>query len=105
MPFLLQRSKGDDDKRGAQSLISVPPCDEPPRPADEILALLLAGSLAALANPWIAGKLTQGILNGPQPDLPSFQLILLSWFALLVVKSLLGFGSSWLVGTNESAWS
>jgi len=68
-----------------------------------ILALLLAGSLAALANPWIAGKLTQSILNGPQPDLPAFQLILLGWFTLLTVKSLLSFASSFLVGsTGES---
>ncbi len=65
-----------------------------------ILALLLAGSLAALANPWIAGKLTQSILDGPQPDLPAFQLILLGWFALLTVKSLLGFASSYLVGST-----
>ena len=65
-----------------------------------ILALLLAGSAVALANPWIAGKLTQSIIGGPQPDLPSFQLILLGWFALLAFKSLLGFGSSWLVGST-----
>ena len=65
-----------------------------------ILALLLAGSLASLANPWIAGKLTQSILSGPQPDLPSFQLILLAWFVLLAVKSLLSFASSYLVGST-----
>ena len=65
-----------------------------------ILALLLAGSLASLANPWIAGRLTQSILNGPQADLPAFQLILLAWFVLLAVKSLLSFASSYLVGST-----
>ena len=65
-----------------------------------ILVLLLAGSLASLANPWIAGRLTQSILNGPQADLPTFQLILLAWFALLAVKSLLSFASSYLVGST-----
>ena len=65
-----------------------------------ILTLLLAGSMAALANPWIAGLLTQSILAGPEPDLPSFQLILLGWFALLAVKSLLNFASSYLVGSS-----
>ncbi|MFC1695161.1 ABC transporter ATP-binding protein [Pseudomonadota bacterium] len=65
-----------------------------------ILALLLAGSLASLANPWIAGKLTQSILGGAQPDLPSFQLILVGWFLLLAIKSLLGFASSYLVGST-----
>ena len=67
-----------------------------------ILLLLLAGSLASLANPWLAGKLTQAILAGPEPDLPALQLILLAWFALLIVKSLLGFASSYLVaGTGQ----
>ena len=65
-----------------------------------ILGLLLASSLAALANPWIAGKLTQSILGGPQADLPSFQLILLVWFVLLAIKSLLGFATSYLVGST-----
>jgi len=63
-----------------------------------ILALLLADSAVALANPWIAGLLTKSLLNGAQTDLPAFQVILLGWFALLAVKSLLGFASSYLVG-------
>ena len=67
-----------------------------------ILLLLLASSLASLASPWLAGKLTQAILAGPELDLPALQLILLAWFALLVVKSLLGFASSYLVaGTGQ----
>jgi len=67
-----------------------------------ILLLLLASSLASLASPWLAGKLTQAILAVPAPDLPALQLILLAWFALLIVKSLLGFASSYLVaGTGQ----
>jgi FeS assembly ATPase SufC len=65
-----------------------------------ILLLLLAGSLVSLANPWIAGQLTQSILDGPEAHLPSFQLILLAWFVLLIIRSLLGFASSYLVGST-----
>ena len=65
-----------------------------------ILALLLAGSVIALANPWIAGLLTQSILNGEESSLPSFQFILLAWFGLLIIRSLLGFASSYLVGST-----
>jgi len=68
-----------------------------------ILALLLADSAAALANPWIAGMLTQSILQGNTSGLPDFQWILLGWFGLLTVKSLLGFGSSYLVGSTGEA--
>jgi ABC-type multidrug transport system fused ATPase/permease subunit len=64
-----------------------------------ILALLLADSAAALANPWIAGLLTRSILEGDTGALPAFQWILLGWFILLTVKSLLGFASGYLVGS------
>ena len=63
-----------------------------------ILALLLADSAAALANPWIAGLLTKSILENATGTLPSFQWILLAWFGLLAVKSLLGFASGLLDG-------
>jgi len=65
-----------------------------------ILALLLAASAAALANPWLAGMLTKSILEGSESKLPAFQLILLAWFGLLAIKSLLGFASSYLVGST-----
>ncbi len=65
-----------------------------------ILALLLADSAAALANPWIAGLLTKSILAEGGVALPDFQLILLAWFALLAVKSLLSFASSYLLGST-----
>jgi ABC-type multidrug transport system fused ATPase/permease subunit len=65
-----------------------------------ILALLLADSAVALANPWIAGLLTKSILENATGTLPSFQWILLAWFGLLAVKSLLGFASSYLIGAT-----
>lgn len=68
-----------------------------------ILALLLADSAAALANPWIAGLLTQSILEGDAAKLPAYQWILLAWLGLLAVKSLLGFASSYLVGSTGEA--
>jgi hypothetical protein len=40
-----------------------------------ILALFLANSAAALANPWIAGLLTRSILQEDQRGLPAFQWI------------------------------
>jgi ABC-type multidrug transport system fused ATPase/permease subunit len=65
-----------------------------------ILALLLADSAAALANPWIAGMLTKSLLEGEESALPAFQLILLAWFGLLAFKGLLGFASAYLVGST-----
>jgi ATP-binding cassette subfamily B protein len=68
-----------------------------------ILLLLLANSAAALASPWMAGLLTKSILGGNESGLPAFQLILLAWLALLAVKSLLSFSTSYLIGgTGEN---
>ncbi len=68
-----------------------------------ILALLLADSMTALAMPWMAGMLTKSILGGEESGLPAFQFILVAWFCLLAVKSLLSFGSSYLIGgTGEN---
>jgi len=68
-----------------------------------ILVLLVADSAAALASPWIAGMLTKSLLGGDESGLPAFQLILLAWFGLLAIKSLLGFSSSFLIGgTGEN---
>jgi ABC-type multidrug transport system fused ATPase/permease subunit len=63
-----------------------------------IMTLLLVNSAVALTNPWIAGLLTKSLLEGKAGGLPAFQLILLAWFGLLAVKSLLGFASSYLIG-------
>ena len=68
-----------------------------------ILALLLTDSAAALASPWLAGMLTKSILEGGESRLPAFQLILFAWFGLLAVKSLLGFVSSYLVGSTGAS--
>ena len=68
-----------------------------------ILALLLADSAAALASPWLAGLLTRSIMADDKSALPAFTLILLAWFALLGVKSLLGFASSYLVGSTGAS--
>ena len=68
-----------------------------------ILLLLLADSAAALASPWMAGLLTKSMLGGNESGLPAFQLILLAWLALLTVKSLLSFCTSYLIGgTGEN---
>jgi len=66
----------------------------------QIVALLIANSLATLAQPWIAGRLTAAVLddNGLQADV--IQMILLGWLGLVGIKSALGFGSSYLVGTT-----
>jgi ABC-type multidrug transport system fused ATPase/permease subunit len=63
-----------------------------------ILALLVINSAVALANPWIAGVLTKSVLEGEQGALPAFQWIILAWFGLLAVRSILGFASGYLVG-------
>lgn len=44
--------------------------------------------------------LTKSLLGGAESGLPSFQLILIAWFGLLAIKSLLGFGSSFLIGST-----
>lgn len=62
--------------------------------------LLLAGSAVALLNPWIAGQLTHSIMSGPTSGLPAFQYILLAWFLLVAIRSLLGFATSYLVGST-----
>ena len=65
-----------------------------------IVVILLADSLAALAQPWIAGKLTAAVLSQSDNKLAGVRLILLAWLALIVLKSLLSFSSRYLVGTT-----
>jgi ABC-type multidrug transport system fused ATPase/permease subunit len=68
-----------------------------------ILILMLCESGAALLSPWLAGRFTQTMLT-PQADSAfSFQHILLVWLAVLLVQTLLSFGSSYLIGkTGEN---
>jgi len=66
-----------------------------------VLLLLVADSLAALAQPWLAGEVTAAALGGlGSYDFLLIQKILLLWLALLLVKSLINFSSSYLVGST-----
>jgi ATP-binding cassette subfamily B protein len=68
-----------------------------------VLLLLVASSLAALAQPWIAGKLTTAALVGDAIDFVAIQKILLLWLLLITAKSIINFYSSYLVGiTGEN---
>ena len=66
-----------------------------------ILVLLTVNSLAALAQPWIAGKLASAALGGGGGnDFIELQRILWLWLGLITVKSILSFCTSYLVGTT-----
>jgi ABC-type multidrug transport system fused ATPase/permease subunit len=66
-----------------------------------VLVLLTVDSLVALAQPWIAGKLASAALGGGGGnDFVAIQKILLMWLGLITVKSILGFCTSYLVGTT-----
>ncbi|MEH6604226.1 MAG: ABC transporter ATP-binding protein [Pseudomonadales bacterium] len=68
-----------------------------------ILALLLAGSVISLAVPWVAGILTAHVLGESHPILASLPLIISAWLLLIIVKSILSFSTSYLIGsTGES---
>jgi ABC-type multidrug transport system fused ATPase/permease subunit len=66
-----------------------------------VLVLLIADSIAALAQPWIAGKLaTVALGGGGGNDFASIQQVLLLWLGLITIKSILGFFNSYLVGST-----
>lgn len=65
-----------------------------------VVVILLADSLAALALPWIAGKLTATVLDEGGVNFGTIQLVLLGWLGLIALKSMLNFSSSYLVGTT-----
>ncbi|HLF29410.1 MAG TPA: ABC transporter ATP-binding protein [Xanthomonadales bacterium] len=69
-----------------------------------IVVLLLASSVVALANPWIAGRLTQFILE-PASSVVSLRFILLAWLGLLFLRSLLNFATQYLVGITGQKMS
>ena len=69
-----------------------------------IVALLLASSAVALANPWIAGRLTQSILE-PASSTMSLRFILLAWLGLLFLRSVLNFATQYLVGITGQKMS
>ncbi|MGD9660816.1 MAG: ABC transporter ATP-binding protein [Porticoccaceae bacterium] len=71
----------------------------PPRRALAFcLLLLLASSLIALLNPWVAGQFTNHILDHGHTFFPSFQVLMLFWIALVIMRSLLSFATSYLTG-------
>ena len=71
-----------------------------------VLVLLVADSLAALTQPWIAGKLASAALDGGGGnDLVRIQQVLLLWLGLITVKSILNFCASYLVGTTGERMS
>jgi len=64
-----------------------------------VVMLLLLDSLAALAQPWIAGKLTSAALNSNfVDDFSAIKQVLLLWLVLILAKSLINFLSGYLVG-------
>jgi ABC-type multidrug transport system fused ATPase/permease subunit len=65
-----------------------------------VVVILLADSVAALAQPWIAGKLTTALLDQEGLNFEVIQLILLAWLGLVAAKSLLSFCSSYLIGST-----
>jgi len=72
----------------------------PPAPALALcLVLLLAASVITLLNPWIAGQLTGQILGTDNVIFASFELLILTWIGLLVLRSALGFATSYVTGT------
>ena len=70
-----------------------------------VVALLLAGTAVTLANPLIAGKLTQVLLEGRQSSSLSVTFILIAWLILMVIKAVLSLASSYLVGSTGALMS
>ena len=68
-----------------------------PKKLSLILALLLAGTAISLANPWIAGLLTETLLTGPNEGKPTLRTILLAWLGLVALKSLVSFSSQYFI--------
>ena len=65
-----------------------------------ILFLLLSGSAVSLANPWIAGRLTEALLNGPSEGASSLRAILVAWLGLVAIRSLVSFSSQYVISTT-----
>jgi len=71
-----------------------------PKPQTTILVLilLLIGTGVSLANPWIAGLLTDALLTGPDEGKFPLRTILLGWLGLVALKSLVSFTSQYFIG-------
>jgi ATP-binding cassette subfamily B protein len=70
-----------------------------------VVLLLLAGTAVNLANPLIAGKLTQVLLNGPGSSALTIPVILLGWLFLMVIRAIVGITSGYLVGSTGALMS
>jgi len=64
-----------------------------------VLVLLLADSLIALSQPWIAGRLTSAVLEEVS-NITSIQKILLLWLGIIALKSIFSFFSNYLIGST-----
>ena len=60
--------------------------------------LMLAESAAALAVPWLGGRLAGALLPGDAPPASSATAILAAMLALFAVQALLRFANAWLLG-------
>jgi len=65
-----------------------------------IVCILLAGSVVALAQPWLAGELARVIIGQTEGWMTTVKLILLVWLVLLMVRSLINFAGTWLIGAT-----
>jgi ATP-binding cassette subfamily B protein len=65
-----------------------------------VLILLIADSMAALAQPWIAGKLASAVLGSGGIDLDMITRVLLLWLGIISLKAFLNFGNGYLVGAT-----
>jgi len=64
-----------------------------------VLVLLLADSLIALSQPWIAGKLTAAVLE-ENSNITAIQKILFLWLGIIALKSIFSFFSNYLIGST-----
>jgi ABC-type multidrug transport system fused ATPase/permease subunit len=70
-----------------------------------VVLLLLAGTAINLANPLIAGNLTQVLLNGPGSSALTIPVILLAWLLLMVIRAIVGITTGYLVGSTGALMS
>ena len=64
-----------------------------------IVLLLLGSSATALAQPWLAGQLTQALL-GAEEATWGVQSVLILWLVLVVLRSVLGFATQYYIGST-----
>jgi len=64
-----------------------------------VLFLLLINSLVTLANPWLAGQFTESVLGDNETYFPGLQSIIVIWFGLIFLKSLLSFCTQYMIGS------